>query len=341
MTTITNMQRFRRWLSRRGALVIFLLFAVTVWALPEWIEKPPPTITHTLASSTTSAETIWLKQGIFTKITYGSNGLIYAMPDSRENITAIDINNGNIIWKTDLPLERGGGAIGLLAIHDKIFVITSMFVDAYEASTGNLKWSTQVGKGHVRVLSQLESNMVRIYYGDDIIEVDQETGTILRSYPINNVKWKIGDVSLTTSPSNFLTAFEKQNDEPLWKNDLPFYISEGLEPIDAGDGELIVGFIEGICKLNLLTGMYVWCHPKININNTTVDIPSQHVFAMTNDLKIFIIDLETGNVIGQSSFLSSAPMTNEISVIASLEFGNGVLVVSLNDSGQTFGIKFK
>lgn len=336
-----SLQRLQRWLSRRGTLVLFLLLAIVVWALPGWFEKKTPTITHTLALSTIPAETIWLNQEVFTKTIYNDNGVMYAMPVSRENIAAIDINNGNVIWKADLPLERGGGARGLLALSDKVFVITSMFIDAYEASTGNLKWSTQLGKGHVRVLAQIESDLVRIYYGDNIIEVGQETGAIIRTYPANNVKWKIGNLSLAASPSNYLIAFNNQNDEPLWKNDLPFFIGEELEPIDVGNGELIVGFVDGICKLKLMNGTYVWCHPEINIADTAVDIPSQRVFAMTNDLEIFIIDLQTGDMIGQSRFLSSAPMTNERSVIASLEFGDGVLVVSFNDSGQTFGIKLK
>lgn len=176
---MTSLQRFQRWLSRRGALVLFALFVIVILALPGWLEKKAPTITHALASSTTPAETIWLNQEIFTKAIYGDNGLIYAMPISRENITAIDIDNGKVMWKADLPLERGGGAIGLLTFSDNVFVITSMYIDAYEASTGNLKWSTQLGKGHVRVLSQIESSIIRIYYGDEIVEVDQETGSIL------------------------------------------------------------------------------------------------------------------------------------------------------------------
>jgi hypothetical protein len=101
---------------------------------------------------------------------------------------------------------------------------------------------------------------------------------------------------------------------------------------------LIIGFIKGICALNLQTSKYSWCHPEIYISDIAIDYQSQLGYAMREDLVLLTIDLRTGNVLGEIQFLSSKPIDEQIGSMSSIAFSNGVVVISFSDSGQTFGL---
>jgi outer membrane protein assembly factor BamB len=334
-------QRFQIWLSRRGALALFITVVVLLWVFQLWLERPQPRISHVLGSSTQDVDVLWFTQDIFTKITGNSGGVIYAMPYTRESLRAIDIHKGTTKWEVELPLERGGGASGLLTDQNTVFVATSVFIDAYEITSGELKWSTNLGDGHVSVIPQLDSNVLRIYYGEKLIEIDPETGKILTAIPKDATAWVSGNIILQASPTNRLTALDKQSGELLWTNDRLFYIDEGQEPINIGNNILIVGFIRGICALNLRSGEYSWCHPEIYISDVSIDYQSQLGYAVREDLVLLTIDLQTGNVLGETSFLSNQPIDEQNGSMSSITFSDGVVVVSFSDSGQTFGLSLK
>jgi hypothetical protein len=61
---------------------------------------------------------------------------------------------------------------------------------------------------------------------------------------------------------------------------------------------------------------------------------------MRDDLVLVTIDLQTGEVLGETTFLSSQPVDKEIGSLSSIAFSNGVIVVSFSDSGQTLGLVF-
>jgi outer membrane protein assembly factor BamB len=332
-------KRVQNWWSRRGPLTLFIILAILLWKVPEWLEKPLPQIAHTFASSTESNEVIWLADWSFTKITGNESRVIYAMPYTRENLMALDVNDGSVIWRTELPLERGGGARGLTANQDAVFVATSIFVDAYKTDTGELKWSTRIGDGHVSVITQLDSNLIRVYYGSNLIELDPEIGAITSITPKNDIVWKLGNRTLQVSLSNYLTSIDEQTGSLLWTNDRLFYLDEGQDPLSIGNDNLLVGFLRGVCLLSLQTGEYIWCRPEINIANVAVDYKSQRGYAMRSDLVLLTIDLQTGEVLGETRFLSNEPINEQFVPVSSIAFSDGVVVVSFSDSRQTFGIK--
>lgn len=331
-------QHFRIWLSRRGALALFITLLVLLGMFQMWREQPQPRISHVLGPSTQQVDVLWLKQEIFTKVASNDSSIIYAMPITRGSLRAIDTSKGNTKWQVELPLERGGGADSLLADKNAVFVVTSIFIDAYVIETGELKWSTKLGGGHVPIVSQIDSDIVRVYYGDKLYEIDSETGEILNVLPKKDVVWISGNIVFHEPSTNLLGTFNKQTGEPLWTNDNWFYVVAGQEPKDVGRDSLIVGFIRGICALNLRSGEYNWCHPEIDISYMAIDYQSQLGYAMRKDLVLLTIDLKTGNVLGETRFLSSEPIDEQIGFMSSITFSNGVIVVSFSDSGQTFGL---
>jgi len=331
--------KFRTWLSLRWPLILFFAFVGLLWLIPKWINKPQPRIIHVLGSSTQHVDVLWFKQeDISNQITTNAGGTAFMMPLAQDALIALDVRSGATIWNIQLPFERSGVS-GMRADQNTIFTVTSIRADAYEATTGKLKWSTRLGDGHVSIIPQLDAGVLRVYYGDKLLELDPETGKILASKPKGSIVWVTGNIILHTPTENQLSAFDTQAGGLLWNNNRPFYIDEGQEPLDIGNNNLFVGFIRGICALNLRTGKYGRCHPEIDISNVAIDYHSQLGYAMREDLVLLTIDLQTGNVLGETSFLSSKPIDKQIDSVSSIVFSDGVIVVTFSDSGQTFGLK--
>jgi outer membrane protein assembly factor BamB len=328
------------WLLSQRTLTPFIVLTIMLWTIHACSQSPQQHIVHSLGASTQEVDVLWLKQEVFTQTT-GYGEIMYAMPISRDSLKAINISDGTTLWNTALPLERGGGARGLLANPNAVFVTTSIFADAYDPNTGELIWSTSLGDGHVSVVPQLDTKLLRVYYGNRLIDLETETGKIIASTDKDDVVWISENTILQISPSGQLTAINQQTGNSIWSNKKSFYIDESQEPINIGNEKLIVGLIKGICVLDLRTGEYSWCHPEIDISNVATNNQSQLGFAVRNDLMLLTIDLETGNVLGETRFLSSEPVDEQKGSVSSITYSNGVVVVSFSDSGQTFALGIK
>jgi outer membrane protein assembly factor BamB len=329
---------FRTWFAQREVLVIFIMLAILLGIFQMRRELPQLQNSHVLGSSTHQVDVLWSTQDIFTKIASNGSGVIYAMPYTGDSLKAIDISKGATKWEIALPLERGGGADTLLTDQDAVFVLTSTELDAYKVATGELKWSTKLGSGHVSKVAQLDLDSIRVYYGDNLYEVDKETGNILSALPKYDMIWRTGNIVFQETPDYKLSAFDKQSGNTLWTNNPSFYVREGQEPINIDKDSLVVGVTKGICTLNIHSGKYSWCHPEIYISDMAIDYQSQLGYAMREDLVLLTIDLRTGNVLGETRFLSSKPIDKQIGFMSSITFSNGVVVISFSDSGQTFGL---
>ena len=333
-------QRFRKWFARRGALALFFIAVFLLLVFQIWLERPQPRNAHVIGSSTQHVDTLWFKQGDLSNIVAANaDGVVFIMPLTEDSITAIDAQSANAIWKVELPFERRGLG-SLLTNQNMIFAVQATRVSAYEAKTGELKWSTELGDGHVAVIPQLDSGVLRIYYGDKLIELDPETGKILTVMPKGATVWISGNIVFKASSA--YSPIDRQTGRPLWSNNRSFYVDEGQEPINIGNDNLLVGFSpKGVCALNLKSGDENWCHLEINISDVAVDRQSQLGYAMREDLVLLTIDLQTGNVLGETRFLSSKPIDQQIGFMSSIIFSDGVLVISFSDSGQTFGLSFQ
>ena len=133
-------------------------------------------------------------------------------------------------------------------------------------------------------VSQLDFDRLRQYYGDKLYEIDKETGNMLSALPKGDIIWILGNIVLQETPTFKLSAINKQNSEIFWTNNHGFYINEGEEPIDIGKDNLLVGFVKGICVLNLQSGEYSWCRPEVDISNIAIDNQSKLGYAMREDL---------------------------------------------------------
>jgi outer membrane protein assembly factor BamB len=328
-------------------LIIFIAIFLLLW-----ICSPPPEeplrITRTLASSTKDVSILWLRQDIPTLIATDAEGIAYATRlFGKNNLIAFDIKSGSTKWMIDLPFELGG-AVGIFAGQNTVFVITGSYVNAYEKTVGELKWSLKLGDGHVSVVSQLDDSVLRVYYGDTLFEIDPETGIVLASKPKRDLIWITGNIEFHTSSANRLTAFDGNSNQRLWNLDRSFFISEGWKPKESEEGVLIVGYqalmsnslIREICALNLRTGKYNWCHTENYISDIAIDRQSQIGYVMRADFVLEEIDLSTGSILGEIRFLPNTLPEEMLrfSYSYSVTLNDSIVIVSFGDSSQTFGL---
>jgi outer membrane protein assembly factor BamB len=337
----TNLwQNFRVWVSKRWVLVFFIALVLLLWLVLEWLKKPSPTIIRTLGSSTQHVNVLWFKQNFFTLAAVNTGGVVYAMPLDRKSLLTFDNRSGTTLWSVKLPSDQSG-VRDLHADQDTVFVVNTLSVYAYEAKTGELKWSTELGQGHVSIIGQLDSGVIRVYYGDQIYELDAGTGKTLSTLPKDSTVWISGNTVLKGT-----AAFDRQTGKLLWDHGPLFYLDEGVEPEDLGMNILLVAqapgssVSRGICALNLQTGQYSWCRSEEFNSMVAVDRQSLRGYVMRSDNVLLTINLLTGDVLGETSFLANALTPAKMGTFASIAVSKGVVVVSFSDSGQTFGLKF-
>lgn len=337
-----RLQEFRIRLSPRWTLVLSIVFlTILLWILQIRLTRSTSSLTHTLGHSTQHVDVLWsTKDDMFNLVTANPHGVAFTMPMARDSLIALDVRSGTAIWKTKLQFEHSG-VKNLLTNENTVFLVTSISVDAYDSITGKLKWSRKLGEGHVSIVSQLDSDKVRVYYGDKLYEIDTKTGEILSNIPKDDIVWISNDILLRETSTNKLVAVSKRTNEVLWTNDQEPYITDDHKPRDIGEGNLVVGFVKGICRLNMQTGEYSWCRPEIDISKLAVDEQSHIGYAMRDDLVLITIDLQTGKVLGETNFLSNRAINEQIGFFSSMAFSDGVVIIAFSDSSQTFGLEFK
>lgn len=334
-------------------LVRLIVFGIAFLAL--WINRTPPEeplrVVRNLSSSSREINVLWVRENIPPLIKADSEGVIFATQLYGDGILeAVDAVSGSPLWKIDLPWELGG-AVELLVDAKMVYVTSSTHMNAYDKKGGKLRWSVELGKGHVSIVSQLDGEILRVYYGDKIFEIDTEAGEIITSKPKEDIIWIIDDLIFRMSPAGQISAFDHRSKQ-IWNELRPsFFISDEWAPQKSAADALVIGnralssysLIEEICVLNLQTGKCNWRHREYYISNIAIDEQSQLGYIMRDDFVVEGIDLETGNVLEEIHF-SPSVLSEEMlrySHRYSIALSDDVLAISFSDSDQVFGISLK
>lgn len=291
--------------SSRQAFIIFVaLVLVILLSLYLLIQQTRPKLTYTLGVLDQGFELVWYKDAGFASFVSNSNGIIFALPIGEEKLVAFDAKTGLMYWETDLSFEQRGMRVFLADVLSA-YIVTSTTVDAYDTKTGNVKWSTKLGDGHVAIEAQLDCDLLKVYYGDRLYEIASENGEILYIKP---------GIAHEDYPT-----FKIVNDEFL------------LTGSTSG----------GLCAQRTKTHKLLWCHPDIDLNLITIDELCGSVYAMPDDNVLRVIDLFTGEVLIKAAFTRSIPVDekDDNRYVPVLFYVDGVTVVSFVDSRQTFGLK--
>lgn len=331
----------KTWLLQRWQLILVVALTLVILIFTIWLQRSRFQNFHTLGTSTQKVNLLWVNQNNTPDsfFTIAKDSPI-TMDLKRDNLVLFDARDGSLVWNKKIPFLQSGIS-SLLTNDHLIFSVTGSGVDAYDLTTGEEKWSTKLGSGHVPIISQLESSIIRIYYGDTIYEIDSKTGEVLVTFPKQNIVWISHGVILRESPAYALAAYNEQTNELLWRsNSLP-YIRENYKPRDIGDNNLAVGYLGVLCILNIKTGNTKWCRSELELPNLAIDYQAHRGYIMKDDLVLLTMDLQSGNILGETNFLSRKPIDKPASLLSSISFSDGVLIVSFSDSGQTFGLEIQ
>ena len=348
--------RLYAWVSHHKALILLVLLLVGLnWAIAARNNRFLPTVTRTIVNSTQGAKVLWVSRKLSASpITSNDAGTIFALSLSpnQTQLVALSAKDGTVVWQTAIPFEHSG-IIGLTATDNAVFAVNGVYADAYEATTGQLLWSTPLGSGHVSVIPQfdVDAGVIRVYYGNKLFEIAPTTGEILVERPNGGVYWILDKVTLYVLVGQKLMASDRLSNDQLWTKDGLFYIDEGQVPQRLSQDTLLVAeriprtsnTAAGLCALNVRTGDYLWCRPETYVSNIAIDSQSQTGYALRSDFVLVTIDLRHGSILSETGFLPStlpAELLN-FSYGYSVNTSDGDLVVAFGDSGQTFGLASK
>jgi len=343
------MKKLQQLFSTKAGCYMGMIILIAFLLAVEWVSnRSEPKITRQVGRSSENVQTLWENDLFFWDyVAEWDSNTINVIDPKTGKLLSIDGLTGETVWTARIPY----GAFYLFAIDQKVFTVT-YYVSAFRSSTGELLWTTKLGDGHVPIYAQEEGALLRIYYGDKIFEVSQESGEIISEQPKGDIVWIQNNVEVhcpLTIPQDEatqscwigLTGIDHVTGITLWKNNKAHY-SEYYQERSAGN-MFLVGFSEdGICLLDSETGGHNWCLPAGKISNFAVDNDRATGYFIRNDFSLVKINLLTGSILAETQFLPTVlPKGMERD-----EYGYRVVVtknmviVSFRDSNQTFGLKF-
>ncbi len=304
-----------------------------------------PSLTPRYLSSDSQMSIVWKKQiasGLCDIVS--DNNFVYTC--SIDNvILALDKNDGSIVWQNNLFTDEAVRA--LLVDGPMLIMISTTNACAFNTSNGNYLWSVKLGDGHVGIMAQLDGEELRVYYGENIFEINPSTGQITRTIPKNSILWITNNAEIHqeyAQKSTNLVAFDHTSGFELWTSSGPvFQAVEGLSPSSLDLDNLIVYSGPNVCNLDVSNGKYNWCTPGSYISNIAIDDTKSLGYILNDNFSLSSLDLRTGKILKNIQFLpDKLPDTlRDRGFEYSISISGDIKIIEFGDSLQIFGIKNK
>jgi hypothetical protein len=213
-----------------GIKALPIALAVVCMLLNSCINKSPSTFTRQLDPNNKNFELIWNKDTtLWFQDPIWSQNTVYAYTTTK-HLISFDGVSGGIYWEKNLPIHESG-VRALLVNASDIINLTTTDAFAYTTSFGDPIWATHLGDGHVPIFPQLEKTILRVYYGDRIIEISLVSGEILNEKPIGSIYWIGDNVEIhTTSPDQYLgmAGMNHKNWRNFMGQQCPYFFQSGM-----------------------------------------------------------------------------------------------------------------
>lgn len=326
------------------AILIALLISSILSFYQSRVPKKPPIIRQVSLNSHFSQ--LWEKQFDLGYCTVNADPRSLYACTGDNYIVAMDIATGSIIWRNDMLYLNG--ARSLIKSSDTIFATSTFNIYAFNSKDGTCLWSTKLGNGGVGMMLQLDGNILRVYYGDNIIEIDPANGQILKTSPVGSILWITRGIEIhqLSQQQNYgMVAYKQGTTQSLWNTpEQVFVAEEGTIPEILDANSLVVFVIDkGICSLNLDTGRYTWCMYERPVSDIAIDQKSSIGFFLREDYSLVALDLDTGKELESIQFTPSTLPSSLLnsSFPYSVALSENILIVSFGDSDQTFALNIR
>ena len=267
-------------------------------------ESHPPT--HTIYLSPKSLYAIWQRpvDGVGYYLASFGGDCIYGAID--DEVYCTDVSTGRRIWSHQLQFGHSG-VRALIPTDRLLYVVATQTTDALDPATGATIWSTLLGYGHVGVVAQILPSALRVYYGDQILDLDLGSGAIVRSRSKGDTLWIAGDVEIHQA---------NQRDAPSWAVDAatgtilwqrsssPFTVTETHPPLRMGtDALLVLTSDQRLCEFHIRQGAYGWCLAADRVLAFGLASDQKVGFALADTANLVSFDTSKGQILTSTQFL--------------------------------------
>jgi outer membrane protein assembly factor BamB len=271
-------------------------------------------------------------------ITASDKGIVFVSGDKR--LASFDPFSGVFLWQVQLPGDRNSW---LTFTGESLLGTTALDVVAYDASTGESKWSTGLGPGHVSFIAQLDNDIFRVYYGEQIFELDRNSGAIHGQRPRGNLEWIQGDIELYRISPGLIGGKDRKTGDDLWQIDAGAFDVMRTSPAQfINNQSLFIRFSRKICLLNINSGKYLWCRPDVYISNVGLTFDRNNGYLLRDDFVLEKIDLNSGKVVGETQFMPRlSDGQNDLHLPESFITitDDGTVIIIFGDSNQLIGLR--
>jgi len=178
-------------------------------------------------------------------------------------------------------------------------------ITAYDRNSGSIDWVVPIGRGHVSLFYEDDTDLVYIFQGSWIAAVDDETGVITREKyydSINYVVYENGKMYYSIDDDairNILFAYDLERDTLLWEIPLDSAI-KGIYPIM---DSLVIVTAYSLAVVNYQVGEITWeimVYP--DFYSAPAILGNYIIIRNTTANELLAIRFEDGKVLGSLDF---------------------------------------
>lgn len=328
----------------------------------------PPAIpsvlpTRTLGQSTLNLDTIWRFQtgrsngdsielpniylaGDKVIISYMA-GKFYGDEGNDAWLTALSLENGQIIWQTRLTSPWGTWIESYYTGEKKFYLVYGNQVNAFDLDTGKLLWTTpNLGDrvGYVFRPWDKEDPLLLHVSTSEVITIDSTTGTILSRQPENYSLIYYDKIDFIPAEDG-LYAVDRETGNTLWqRNEKQPVMRQLLLWPSFVKNDMI--FETGapcftISRVNIQTGQIIWATPERDYLSNFTILGSQ-IFALREDTTLVALNINTGAIEGMLKFDGESARTictNSGSDIYSVVSTGSYILVYMGDTQELIALR--
>jgi outer membrane protein assembly factor BamB len=296
-----------RNLSKSNLLLFLLLAGIVIMAILILLltrQSQPQKIIRDISNKTSDKLTL---QATYTfdapiGVLVADNEIMYFI--SEDTLISRDIDSEKMNWQYSSNGFELKGARSIEVDENNVYILTVTHITAFDKKTGSKIWSKKIGVGHVETILRILGQSIWVYYGDEIFLIDPSTGSITNKLERKNILWQNEQVKILEKNSSAIAGYDIASKLVLWENrDVPFRLDRYFFPILINKSEIIIRTPRlGICLLNILDGVYLWCRNEFYLSNVGIDDSRNLAYAIRDDYALVAIDIKTGKIIDEVFF---------------------------------------